>query len=95
MWDLWWTKWHCDTFFSEFFSFPPANIISQWLSMLTYHLEDEQRPLDCRSSDTWSLPINMNMNSNGSDIKQIRVYYFPTGFISFLRHRKDLARRSI
>jgi hypothetical protein len=22
MWDLWWTKWHWDRFFSEFFDFP-------------------------------------------------------------------------
>jgi hypothetical protein len=22
MWDLWWTKWHWDRFFSEFFGFP-------------------------------------------------------------------------
>jgi DNA relaxase NicK len=22
MWDLWWTKWHCDRFFSESFVFP-------------------------------------------------------------------------
>jgi hypothetical protein len=22
MWDLWWTKWHWDRFFSEYFSFP-------------------------------------------------------------------------
>jgi hypothetical protein len=22
MWDLWWTKWHWDKFFSKFFSFP-------------------------------------------------------------------------
>jgi hypothetical protein len=21
MWDLWWTKWHWDRFFSEFFNF--------------------------------------------------------------------------
>jgi hypothetical protein len=26
-WDLWWTKWHWDRFFSESFGFPPANII--------------------------------------------------------------------
>jgi hypothetical protein len=22
MWDLWWTKWHWDRFFSEYFGFP-------------------------------------------------------------------------
>jgi hypothetical protein len=22
MWDLWWTKWHWDRFFAEYFSFP-------------------------------------------------------------------------
>jgi hypothetical protein len=22
MWDLWWTKWYCDTFFSDHFGFP-------------------------------------------------------------------------
>jgi hypothetical protein len=29
------------TSFSKFFGFP-LNIIPQWLSMLTYHLQDEQ-----------------------------------------------------
>jgi hypothetical protein len=24
MWDLWWTKWHWDSFLSEFFDFPPS-----------------------------------------------------------------------
>jgi hypothetical protein len=24
MWDLWWTKWHWGTFFSEYFGFPLA-----------------------------------------------------------------------
>jgi hypothetical protein len=24
MWDLWWTKWHWDRFFSEFFGFASA-----------------------------------------------------------------------
>jgi hypothetical protein len=22
MWDLWWTRWHCDRVFSEYFGFP-------------------------------------------------------------------------
>jgi hypothetical protein len=26
MWDLWWAKWHCDRFFSKFFSFPVSII---------------------------------------------------------------------
>jgi hypothetical protein len=42
MWDLWWTKWHWDRFFSELFSFP-INIIPPWLSLLIYHLGDEQQ----------------------------------------------------
>jgi hypothetical protein len=28
-WDLWWTKWHWDRFFSKFFGFP-INIIPLW-----------------------------------------------------------------
>jgi hypothetical protein len=24
MWDLWWTEWHWDRFFTEFFDFPPS-----------------------------------------------------------------------
>jgi hypothetical protein len=28
-WDLWWTKWHWDRFFSESFGFP-VNIIPPW-----------------------------------------------------------------
>jgi hypothetical protein len=27
MWDLWWTKWHWDRFFSEFFRFSPVIFI--------------------------------------------------------------------
>jgi hypothetical protein len=27
MWDLWWTKWHCDRFFPEYFGFSPVNFI--------------------------------------------------------------------
>jgi hypothetical protein len=38
MWDLWWTKWHWNKFFSELFGFP-ANIISPWLIL---HMGDEQ-----------------------------------------------------
>jgi hypothetical protein len=34
MWDLWWTKWHCDRFFSEFFGFPLSIHHSPSLSKL-------------------------------------------------------------
>jgi hypothetical protein len=40
--DLWWTKWHWDRFFSEFFGFSPVRIIPPWLSMLISHLGDGQ-----------------------------------------------------
>jgi hypothetical protein len=41
MWDLWWTKWHWDRFFSEFFGFPvtvdlQTHIIWGMRNMLTY-----------------------------------------------------------
>jgi hypothetical protein len=32
MWDLWWTKWHWDRFFSEYFGFP-LSISLQWCSI--------------------------------------------------------------
>jgi hypothetical protein len=32
-WDLWWTKWHWDRFFSEFFGFP-VTIIPPWAPLL-------------------------------------------------------------
>jgi hypothetical protein len=28
MWNLWWTKWHWDRFFSEFFGFPQSIYLS-------------------------------------------------------------------
>jgi hypothetical protein len=41
-WNLWWTKWHWDRFFSKFFGLP-VNIILPGLSILIYHLGDEQQ----------------------------------------------------
>jgi hypothetical protein len=32
MWDLWWTKWHWDRFFYEFFGFP-LSISFHWCSI--------------------------------------------------------------
>ena len=37
MWDLWWTKWHWQIFFSEYFSFPPSVSFHQY-SMLIFIL---------------------------------------------------------
>jgi hypothetical protein len=41
-WGLWWTKWHWDRFFHEFFC-SSVDIIPPWLSTHMYHLEDEQQ----------------------------------------------------
>jgi hypothetical protein len=41
MWDLWWTKWHWDRVFSEFFCFP-LSISFQRRSPNSYHLGNEQ-----------------------------------------------------
>jgi hypothetical protein len=32
MWDLWWTKWHWDRFFTEYFGFPQS-ISFHWCSI--------------------------------------------------------------
>jgi hypothetical protein len=37
MWDLWWTKWHWDSFFSEFFGFP-LSVSFHRRSPNSYHL---------------------------------------------------------
>jgi hypothetical protein len=37
MWDLWWTKWHWDRFFSEFFGFP-LSIYHSTVALQTHHL---------------------------------------------------------
>jgi hypothetical protein len=37
MWDLWWTKWHWDMFFSELFGFP-LSISFHRRSPNEYHL---------------------------------------------------------
>jgi hypothetical protein len=42
MWDFWWTEWHWDRFFSEFFVFP-VGIIPPSLSILIYNLRDKQQ----------------------------------------------------
>jgi hypothetical protein len=34
MWGLWWTKWHWDRFFYEYFGFPPVNFIPPVLHYL-------------------------------------------------------------
>jgi hypothetical protein len=39
---LWWTAWNWEMFFSKFFGLSPSNIIPQCLSILIYHLADEQ-----------------------------------------------------
>jgi hypothetical protein len=41
MWDLWWTNWHWNRFFSEFFG-SSSVIIPPLLSILAYHLGDDQ-----------------------------------------------------
>ena len=37
MWDLWWTKWHRDRFFSEYFGFP-LSISFHWCSITRKNL---------------------------------------------------------
>jgi hypothetical protein len=49
MWDLWWRKWHWDTFLSEFFSSSPVSIIPP---LLIYHLGVSNRTIGGRSSET-------------------------------------------
>jgi hypothetical protein len=39
VWDLWWTKWHWDRFFSEFFGFP-LSVSFHRRSPNSYHLGD-------------------------------------------------------
>jgi hypothetical protein len=43
VWDLWWTKWHWDRFFSESISFPFQYDSAAVPYSLIHHLGDEQR----------------------------------------------------
>jgi hypothetical protein len=58
MWHLWWTKWHWDRFYSEFFSFPLS--VSFHCGSLHTHLLSGERtlgPLEARVQRhilTWS-----------------------------------------
>jgi hypothetical protein len=50
MWDLWWTKYHWDRFFSKFFSFP-VYIIPSGLQTHIYNLGMNNMPAGGHSSD--------------------------------------------
>jgi hypothetical protein len=55
VWDLWWTKWHWDTFFNEFFGFPLSVSSFHQRSILLYlHLGKNNRSVGSRSSETVS-----------------------------------------
>jgi hypothetical protein len=43
MWDMWQKKWHWDKFVSRVLGLLPVSIIPPWLSILIYHLGDEQK----------------------------------------------------
>jgi hypothetical protein len=45
--------------------FPPLNIIPLWLSTLIYYLGMNNWPAGGHSSETYSHPINRNINNNG------------------------------
>jgi hypothetical protein len=62
MHDLWWTKWHCDRFFSKFFGLPCQ---SHSTIALHTHISPEgmhNRPNGGSNSKTLSHPIDMNNN---------------------------------
>jgi hypothetical protein len=40
--ELWWTKWHRDSFLLRVLRYSSVIIIPPWLSILMYQLEDEQ-----------------------------------------------------
>jgi hypothetical protein len=58
MWELWWTKWHCDRFFSKFCF--PLSILFHCGSPYPYILwRMKNRPTGDCSSETLSFPIDM------------------------------------
>jgi hypothetical protein len=36
MWEFWWTEWHCERLFTEYFGCSPVNIIPPSISILIY-----------------------------------------------------------
>jgi hypothetical protein len=52
MWDLWWTKWHWDKFFSKLFGFPLSVLFHQGSILIYIIREKKNRPVGGRSSET-------------------------------------------
>jgi hypothetical protein len=43
MWNLWWTKWHWDRFFSDYFGFSPVSfippVLHTWKNLLALSIQ--------------------------------------------------------
>jgi hypothetical protein len=68
MWDLWWTKWYWDRFFSEFFGFPLLMSFHCCSPFLFFSWGMSNRPVGSCSSETLSHPININNNKINEDV---------------------------
>jgi hypothetical protein len=71
MWDFWWTKWHWDRFFSEFFGFLMSISFHRVSTILYITWGMKSRPTDDRCSETVS-PIDKN---NKSQTKILHAVY--------------------
>jgi hypothetical protein len=72
MWNLWWTKWHWDRFYSEFFSYSRS---------ISFHCGSPYSYITCgmnnrttggHSSETQSHPINMNIKKHPSMLRSYK-----------------------
>jgi hypothetical protein len=61
MLDAWWTRWHCDRLFFEFFGFL-LSVSFRRGSPYSYIIWGNNRPVGGRNSETPFLLIEMNMN---------------------------------
>jgi hypothetical protein len=72
MWDLWWTKWHWDKFFSEFIGFRLSISLHHGSPYSHIIWGMNNRPSGGHSSEIWSHPIDMKNNKNNNPVTCLR-----------------------
>jgi hypothetical protein len=82
MWDLWWTKWHWDSYFSEFFGFP-LSIHHSTVDLQTYIWEMRNMLAERQASTLGSdpPPPPRKRNDCGSEEMLSHSFVFLQGII--------------
>jgi hypothetical protein len=80
MWDLWWTKWQWDRFFSEFFCFAVSLSFHHDSPCSYIAWETNNRPVGGRSSETSSYAIDMNNRNIDSLMEPVHCARYSSQF---------------